>query len=126
MSIHAALRPQDATVLALPAPASRPKLADFNPLEWSIIRLSRGDRLWTIRPLGALRRFINWLTNTGSLELANERLEALRKAAVLSWHFGYAVPGRAVSDFVAAGFSTDQYELMVNSISSAKRSRNFQ
>ena len=39
--------------------------------------------------------------------------------AVLSWHFGFTVPGEDVADFLAAGFSPDQYELMVRSISAA-------
>jgi hypothetical protein len=39
--------------------------------------------------------------------------------AVLSWHFGFTVPGDDVSDFLSAGFTPDQYELMVGSISAA-------
>lgn len=121
MSYLAAVKP----ALALPyepsaANHNAPRAATFDPLEWRIIKSARADRLWTIRPFGRLRRFINWLANTGSIRLANERLEALRKAAVLSWHFGYVVPGDDVTDFLAAGFTTDQYELMVNSISHAR------
>ena len=55
----------------------------------------------------------------GSPELANERLEALRRMAVLSWHFGFTVPGDDVANFLSAGFSPDQYELMVASIRAA-------
>jgi hypothetical protein len=55
----------------------------------------------------------------GTPELANERLEALRRMAVLSWHFGFTVPGEDVASFLSAGFSPDQYELMVRSISAA-------
>jgi len=58
--------------------------------------------------------------NVTSFELANEKLEALRKAAVLSWHFGYAIPGHDVADFLAAGFTPGQYELMVNGIADAR------
>ena len=39
---------------------------------------------------------------------------------MLSWHFGYTVPGKDVDDFVAAGFSYDHYELLVDSISVAQ------
>ena len=52
----------------------------------------------------------------GSPELANPRLEALRRISVLSWHFGFTVPGDDVADFLSAGFSPDQYELLVTSI----------
>jgi hypothetical protein len=38
---------------------------------------------------------------------------------VLSWRFGFSVPGSDVADFVAAGFSPDQYELLVSSVRAA-------
>lgn len=104
-------------VPAAPAPRT-----EFSALEWSIIRLARVDRLWTIRPPGPLRRFYNWLIGrTGSPSLANDRLEALRRIAVLSWHFGFSVPGEDVADFLAAGFTPDQYELLVRTIRAAAR-----
>lgn len=91
----------------------------FSALEWSVIRLARVDRLWTIRPAGRLRRFWNWLLGRGNPELANPKLEALRKMAVLTWHFGFTIPGDDVRDFLSAGFSADQYELMAESINAA-------
>ena len=96
--------------------AQKPRLS---ALEWSIVRLARMDRLWTIRPLGPVRRWWNWLVGRGNPALASERLEALRRIAVLSWHFGFTVPGRDVADFLSAGFSTDQYELLVNTVRKA-------
>jgi hypothetical protein len=93
---------------------------DFSALDWSIIRLSRGDRLWTLRPPGPLRRLYHWLLGrTGSPSLANDRLEALRRISVLSWHFGFSIPGEDVADFLSAGFTADQYELLVSSVSRA-------
>lgn len=89
---------------------------DFSPLEWSVIRLARIDDLWTIRPAGPIRRFWNALLGRTNPELANDRLEALRKVAVLSWHFGFTIPGEDVADFLSAGFSPAQYELLVTSI----------
>jgi hypothetical protein len=89
---------------------------DFSPLEWSIIRLSRVDALWTIRPMGPVRRLWNRLMSRGNPALANARLEALRRMAVLSRHFGFSVPGDDVADFLSAGFTPGQYELMVRSI----------
>ena len=84
--------------------------------------------LWIVRGEirrnpGRLARFWHWLTGRhGSPELANPRLEALRRAAVLSWHYGFSVPGRDVADFLSAGFSLEQYELMVLRIGAAIRS----
>jgi len=92
---------------------------DFSPLEWSVIRLARVDKLWTIRAAGRLRRLWNWLLARGNPQLANEKLEALRRIAVLTWHFGFTVPGDDVADFLSAGFTADQYELMAGSINSA-------
>ena len=56
---------------------------------------------------------------SGNPELANAQLEALRRMAVLSWHYGFTVPGEDVANFLSAGFTPDQYELMVGSISAA-------
>jgi hypothetical protein len=106
--------------IALPAmTASQSATWDFSPLEWSVIRLARADRLWTIRSFGRLRRFWNWLVGRANPKLASEKLEALRRMAVLSWHFGFTVPGRDVADFLSAGFTPDQYELMVGRITAA-------
>lgn len=93
----------------------------FSDLEWSIIRLARLDRLWTLRPPTRLRRLISKLLGRNpNPGLANPRLEALRQMAVLSWHYGFTVPGEDLVDFIAAGFSLDQYELLVTGITNAR------
>lgn len=117
MAYLAKIETQDSRPIALPAmAASKP---DFSALEWSVIRFARLDRLWTIRAAGRIRRFWNWLLARGNPELADPRLEALRRMAVLTWHFGFTVPGKDVADFLSAGFSPDQYELMAGYINSA-------
>lgn len=122
MAYLARIEPSDTAAVALLAmvqPGKTP--ADFSPLEWSVIRLARVDPLWTIRPGGPIRRFWNWLAGRPNPELANSQLEALRKMSVLSWHYGFTVAGVAVADFLSAGFSPDQYELLVSSVTSAAR-----
>jgi hypothetical protein len=120
MAYLAKIETQDSRPVALPAIAANNNTRpNFSPLEWSIIRLARIDRLWTIRTAGRLRRFWNWFVGRGNPELANPKLEALRRMAVLTWHFGFTVPGEDVSEFISAGFSPDQYELMAGSINSA-------
>ena len=121
MAYLAKIEPQAAAPIALAGiPANDTSKPDFTPLEWSVIRLARVDRLSTLRAPGRFRRFANWLMGrNGSPGLANERLEALRRMAVLSWHFGFTIPGDDVADFFSAGFSPDQYELMVRSIRAA-------
>jgi hypothetical protein len=121
MAYLARIEPTEARALSLPAmergPAAEP---EFSHLEWSIIRLARVDGLSTIRAPSPLRRLYNWLIGrTGSPSLANERLEALRRISVLSWHFGFSVPGEDVADFLSAGFTSDQYELLVSSVRAA-------
>lgn len=112
--------------IAAAAPVALPEMAParsaqpgFSPLEWSVIRLARIDRLWTIRAAGRLRRFWNWFVGRGNPHLANEKLEALRRIAVLTWHYGFTVPGEDVTDFIRAGFTADQYELMASTINAA-------
>ena len=101
-------------------PAAAPK---FSEPEWSVIRLARRDGLSTLRPYGRVRRFFRWLTGLGiNPTLADPRLEAIRRISVLSWRFGFTVPCSDVSDFIAAGFSPDQYELLVSSVSAAASS----
>jgi hypothetical protein len=121
MAYLARIEPSDTDVIALPVMTASAVATDFSALEWSVIRLARIDALWTIRTPGRLGRFWNWLVGRGNPELANPQLEALRKIAVLSWHYGFAVAGVAVADFLSAGFSPAQYELLVSSISRAAR-----
>ena len=117
MAYLARIEPNGSDAIALPAIiAPNAAEADFSPLDWSVIRLARVDDLWTIRPAGPIRRFWNALLGRGNPELANPQLEALRKVAVLSWHFGFTIPGEDVADFLSAGFSPAQYELLVTSI----------
>jgi hypothetical protein len=124
MAYLARIEPTEARALSLPAMESDAGAEpEFSRLEWSIIRLARTDGLSTIRAPGPLRRLYNWLIGrTGSPSLANERLEAIRRISVLSWHFGFSVPGEDVADFLSAGFTTDQYELLVSSIRAAATS----
>ena len=105
-------------VVSAPAPVA--PAPDFSALEWSVIRLARVDSLSTLRPPGRLGQFINWLMGRNSSpELANEKLEALRRISVLSWHFGFTVPSEDVADFFSAGFTPEQYELLVHSVRAA-------
>ena len=120
MAYLSRIEPHDAQPVSLTAAndASRPEPA-FSNLEWSVVRLARVDSLWTIRTAGRLRRFWNWVVGRGNPELANPKLEALRRMAVLTWHYGFTVPGDDVANFISAGFSPDQYELMAGSINAA-------
>jgi hypothetical protein len=121
----ARIEPLEVDAVGRPA-MSLPAIArpSFSSLEWSIIRLARGQDLSTIREPGLLRRFYYWLIGRrGNRGLANERLEALRRMAVLSWHFGFSVAGEDVAGFLSAGFTREEYELLVASTRTAPQLR---
>lgn len=98
-----------------------PAEATLSPLEWSVVRLARGDRMSSLRSAGGVSRALNLLLGKrASPVLADPRLEALRRTAVLGWHHGYTIPTGDLRAFQAAGFSADQYELMQTGISAAR------
>jgi hypothetical protein len=91
--------------------------ARFSPLEWSVIALAKRDRIASLREPGRISVAMGMVFgDRPNPRLADPKLEALRRLAVLSWHYGYTVPGEAVRDFLGAGFTARQYELMVDSI----------
>lgn len=128
--VHLArIEPFDGKPIGPAAPAARANVVapasgaqpQFSDLEWSIVRLARRDRLWTIRPSGRLRRLWHGFIGRGRPELANPRLEALRRISVLSWHFGFSIPGQDVAEFLSSGFTPEQYELLVTRVGAAAR-----
>lgn len=95
--------------------------ARLSPLEWSVVALARGDSLSSLRSPGRIAIAMGGVFGTRqNPRLACPRLEALRRIAVLSWHRGFAVPGHEVTAFTTAGFTLDQYELLVASTSRAR------
>lgn len=103
------------------APAAK---AQFSALEWSVVALAERD------PLSSLRNPSRMAVALGNLfgdrrnpKLADPKLEALRRMAVLTWHHGYRVAASAVGSFLAAGFTPDHYELLTGSIVVARAKR---
>ena len=95
--------------------------ADLTDLEWSVVALARGDGLSTLREPGRIERAISLLfTDWRNPRLTDPKLEALRRMAVLSWRRGYSVAPADVRAFLAAGYSTAHYEILVNSINAAR------
>lgn len=92
--------------------------ARLTALEWSVVALAERDRLSTLRTPGRMAVAVALLFgDRPNPRLADPRLEALRRIAVLSWHHGYTIPSSEVRAFIDAGFTPDQYELVVDSIS---------
>ena len=98
--------------------------ARLSALEWSVVALAERDGLSSIREPS---RFIAALRPIFGLKrpnrLANEALEALRRIAILAWHYGWNVPKSELAAFLDAGFSTDQFELIQTSIGQARAAR---
>jgi hypothetical protein len=97
--------------------------ARLSALEWSVVALARRDTLASLRRPGRMSVALRTVFKTPNPRLADERLEALRRMAVLAWHHNYAVPGHEVKAFLAAGFSEAQYDVMMKSLSAARVAR---
>ena len=92
----------------------------FTALELSIIRLARTDRMWTVREVGPFRRLWRGIIARGNPRLANDRLEALRKMAVVAWHFGARAPVTAIRKFLFAGFTRSHVEQLLATIEASR------
>ena len=106
-----------------PEPPVGPVQASFTPLEWSIVRLARNEKLWSIGTISPVQRLFNFFAGRKAYRLANDRLEALRRIAVQSWHFGLTTASDKVAAFLDAGFSPGHYELLVSSIARSSEPR---
>ena len=99
-------------------PVADPVPASLSPLEWSVVALAQQDRLSTIDRPGRIAIAVGRLFGSRRYSgLANPRLEALRRLAVIARHRGYAIQSCEIHAFKAAGFSMAQYELVLTSIS---------
>lgn len=96
-------------------------------LEWSVVALAERDSLATLRTPGRMAIAMGMLFGERpNPRLADEKLEALRRMAVLAWHHGYVVPSWEIRAFVAAGYTIDQYETLLKSISVGRAERHHQ
>lgn len=97
------------------------RVSELSPLEWSVVALARRDSLGSLRSPGRVSVALGGLFGTRhNPRLADPQLEGLRRMAVHAWHRGYAVAKSELLAFIAAGYSMDQYETMMASISVAK------
>jgi len=115
------------TASALPqtlAPTGMPEPVGFQRREWDVIALARGDGIASLSEPSRLARLVSLLVGGAvSRRLADPRLEALRRIAVMAWHHGYAVPASAIEGFLEAGFSADQLELLLASVAAGRSDR---
>lgn len=91
----------------------------FSALEWSVLLCSLATPGRLSIAFGTV--FGN---QSGSARLADPRLEALRRMSVLAWHHGDAVPRHEIRAFHQAGFTHEQYETLLDSISRGRSALN--
>jgi hypothetical protein len=91
----------------------------LSTLEWQVVAVAQGDPLSTLAPPSRLAATLRLLfgIEPGKSRLADPRLEALRRAAVLAWHKGYALPPHEVQAFHDAGYSPEKLESLLAGIS---------
>ncbi len=89
----------------------------FSAIEWSVVAFARRERLSSLRePSRVARALASLFGFARTSRLTDERLEALRRMAVLAWHSGYQLPTSELRAFQQAGFTLDQYEVLQASI----------
>jgi len=104
-----AYRPAAAPTSGLPRISdsqARPTGARFAPLELKVIALAEADPVASIgAPTRFARFFERWFGFQRPAPLADARLEALRRFAVLARVTGGRLPGEEVERFLTAGFT---------------------
>jgi hypothetical protein len=114
-----------AHALSAPRPVAEPTGATLSPLEWSVVALAQKERLSSIDRPGRIAMAMGRLFgNRRNPDLADPRLEALRRLAVIAWHRGYAIASAEIRAFKEAGFTMAQYELVLASISRGRDALN--
>lgn len=106
--------------------ADKPRVATLSALEWSVVAIAQHDRLSSLEEPSRVSVALGMLFGgqRPNPRLADAKLEALRRMAVLAWHKGYAVPLREIRAFHKAGYTPDQFETLLTSISRGRAAMN--
>jgi hypothetical protein len=99
------------------ADLSQARLTD---LEWSVVAIARNDSRSSLRQPGRSAAVLRLLFDKPNPRLADDRLEALRRLAVLAWLDGPEVHPDEVGIFLSAGFTREQFETICTSIGAAR------
>lgn len=104
--------------IAAPRDLIQRAAAELTNVEWQVLAIARGDRLSSLEApsrWSALLRTV-FGGERASPRLADPRLEALRRLAVLAWHKGAQLPQQEVAAFHDAGYSAEQLGLVLGHI----------
>ena len=111
--------------VAAAAPARSPlpvqSSAYLSDLEWSVVAMAERDSISSLRKPTRFWALISLLFGLKPANrLANDRLEALRRIAVLSWRYRWNIAGSELKAFFDAGYSQAHYELILRRISAVR------
>jgi hypothetical protein len=105
--------------LEAPAPAR-----SFSPLEWLVIALAERDHIGSLEVPGRIAMALGRIFGSrDEPRLADPRLEALRRLAVLAWHRGFNVPPSELAAFQSAGFTTGHAETLLQTVLARRATR---
>lgn len=108
--------------LAVGVREARSRLAEppLTPIERDAISASLRDPVWSLAPSGRVRRTLHWIFDTRRPNpLANSRLEALRRFAVLVRRLGDRLDDAEVERLALAGYSPSQIHTARRLVTSA-------
>jgi len=107
-------------------PVTKQAAAALTPLEWQVVAIAQRDRLSSLHAPSRWARFlaIFFGGDRASPRLADSKLEALRRIAVLAWHKGYALPKQEIAAFHASGYSLEHLELLLARVSEGRSALN--
>lgn len=102
------------TVPARPAVAPA---VSFSAIEWSVVALAKRDGPRSLAEPGRLMTAVRTILGKApDIRLADPRLEALRRTAVLAWHWGKRLPASEIAAFHEAGFTRVQLDTLMHSL----------
>ncbi len=104
--------PQIVAAWSTPVPVTEQAaaVARSSALEIQVSAIAKRD------PPGVLSTVLGTLFGRNNPKLADARLEALRRIAVLSWRRGYSVSPQEVHAFTDASYTPEQHESLLDSI----------
>lgn len=126
--IPAPQRPTKPALTLVPTerqPEAEPEAVRLSAFDWSIVALAERDTLSSLREPGRLGKAMELLFGLGRPnKLANSRSETLRRISVWAWRRGWQIPKSEINDFIDAGFTLDQLELIQRSIARSRETAN--
>jgi hypothetical protein len=99
------------------AEAPAPTETGFSALEWLVIALAERDRPSSLAKPGRIASALHRIFGGGNQHrLANPKLEALRRFAVMAWHHGGNVAPSELRAMREAGYTRGQIEALLENI----------